>query len=55
MNSKNIKKSLNAKFDKWLESIDDKTVKKVIRENTIISGGALVSLLTGAEVHDYDV
>ncbi|MDF2908393.1 MAG: hypothetical protein K0R34_3714, partial [Herbinix sp.] len=33
----------------------DKTVKKVIRENTIISGGALVSLLTGAEVHDYDV
>ncbi|MDF2510439.1 MAG: hypothetical protein K0S04_305 [Herbinix sp.] len=55
MNSKNIKKSLNAKFDKWLESIDDKEVKKVIRANTIISGGALVSLLTGAEVHDYDV
>lgn len=55
MNSKNIKKSLNAKFDKWLESIEDKEVKKVIRDNTIISGGALVSLLTGAEVHDYDV
>jgi len=55
MNSKNIKKSLNTKFDKWLESIDDKEVKKVIRANTIISGGALVSLLTGTEVHDYDV
>lgn len=55
MNSKNIKKSLNAKFDKWLESVDDKAVKKVIRENTIISGGALVALLTGTEVHDYDV
>ena len=55
MNSKNIKKSLNAKFNKWLESIDDKKVVKVVRENTIISGGALVSLLTGTEVNDYDV
>lgn len=55
MNSKNIKKSLNTKLDKWLESIEDKAVKKVIKENTIISGGALVSLLTGVEVHDYDV
>jgi hypothetical protein len=55
MNSKNIKKALNGKFDKWLSSIDDAKVKKIIKENTIISGGALVSLLTGAEVHDYDV
>lgn len=55
MNSKNIKKALNAKFIKWIDSIEDKSVKKVIRENTIISGGALVSLLTGTEVHDYDV
>ena len=55
MNSKNIKKSLNKKFDNWLESIGDKEVKKIIRDNTIISGGALVSLLTGEEVHDYDV
>lgn len=55
MNSKNIRKTLNAKLNKWLESIDDKEVKKVIRENTIISGGAIVSLLTSSEVHDYDV
>lgn len=55
MNSKNIKKSLNAKFNKWLDSIDDKEVKKVIKENSIISGGALVSLLTNQEVNDYDV
>jgi hypothetical protein len=55
MNSKNIKKALSAKINKWLESVEDKEVKKVIRDNTIISGGALVSLLTGSEVHDYDV
>ena len=55
MNSKNIKKSLNAKFNKWLESIDNKDVKKIIQENAIITGGALVSLLTNQEVNDYDV
>ncbi|WP_313132604.1 hypothetical protein [Anaerocolumna sp.] len=55
MNSKNIKKALNSKLNIWLESIDDNEVKKVIKENAIISGGALVSLLTGAEVNDYDV
>lgn len=55
MNSKNIKKALNRKLNRWLESIDDKEVKKVIEDNAIISGGALVSLLTGVEVNDYDV
>lgn len=55
MNSKNIKKSLNAKLKKWLESIDNDEIKKVIKENTIITGGAIVSLLTNQEVKDYDV
>ena len=55
MNSKNIKKHLNAKLRDWLESIDDEEVKKVIKSNTIITGGAMVSLLTGENVHDYDV
>ena len=55
MNSKNIKKSLNAKLKKWLDSIDDGSIKRVIKDNTIITGGALVSLLTNDEVHDYDV
>jgi len=55
MNSKNIKKSLNAKLKKWLDSIDDETVKQTIRHNTIITGGAIVSLLNDQEVNDYDV
>lgn len=55
MNSKNIKKSLNAKLNKWLESIEDKEISDIIKNNTIITGGALVSLLTGQEVNDYDV
>lgn len=55
MNSKNIKKSLNAKLNDWLKTIEDKKVKDIIKNNTIVSGGALVSLLTGAEVNDYDI
>ena len=55
MNSKNIKKSLNAKLNMWLKSIDDEDIKKTIKENTVITGGAIVSLLTGQEVNDYDV
>lgn len=55
MNSKNIKKSLNAKLNSWIESIDDEEIKSLIKNNTIISGGAIVSLLTGETPNDYDV
>lgn len=55
MNSKNIKKHLKAKLRDWTDSINDEIVKKAINENAIITGGALVSLLTGDTVHDYDV
>lgn len=55
MNSKNIKKHLKAKLRDWIENIDDDEIKKIVEENTIVTGGALVSLLTGEAVHDYDV
>lgn len=55
MNSKNIKKSLNAKIEDWLKHVANAEVEKTIRDNAIITGGAIVSLLTGDEVHDYDV
>lgn len=55
MNGKNIKKSLNTKLKDWLNHVDDETVRKEIKNNAIITGGAIVSLLTGEKVHDYDV
>ena len=55
MNGKHIKQHLNKKLEDWLLSIDNEDVKKAIKENVIITGGALVSLLTGDEVKDYDV
>lgn len=55
MNSKNIKRHLKAKLRDWIKNIDDDEIKKIVEENTIITGGAMVSLLTGESPHDYDV
>lgn len=55
MNSKNIKRHLNAKLKDWLENIPDEKIRQVIKNNAIVTGGAMVSLLTGETVHDYDV
>lgn len=55
MNSKNIKKHLKNKVNDWLESIDDSAIRKSLSNNIIVTGGAMVSLLTGEKVHDYDI
>jgi hypothetical protein len=55
MNSKNIKKHMKNKINDWLESIDDSAVRKSLSNNIIVTGGAMVSLLTGEKVHDYDI
>lgn len=55
MNSKNIKKHLNNKLRDWISHIDDENIKNILKENVIVTGGAIVSLLTGETLHDYDV
>lgn len=55
MNSKNIKKHLNNKLNDWISNIDDEEIKKILQKNVIVTGGAIVSLLTGEKLHDYDV
>lgn len=55
MNSRNIGRHLSNKLRDWVNSIDDERIKDILKKNVIITGGALVSLLTGEPVHDYDV
>lgn len=55
MNRKNIARVLNKKMNDWVASIEDKEIQDVIKENAIITGGALVSLLNNEEVNDYDI
>jgi hypothetical protein len=50
-----IKKILRKKINHWLETIKDEDLKKAIRQDVLVTGGAITSLLLGEEVNDYDI
>jgi hypothetical protein len=52
---RHISRHIRKKVDEWLESIEDEAVRKLAADNSIVTGGAIVSLLTGEKVNDYDV
>nr|WP_145401655.1 hypothetical protein [Paenibacillus xylanexedens] len=54
MNLKTIKRKLQDAHRKFLGSIDDETIVKLINEKSFITGGAIVSLLLDEEPNDYD-
>jgi len=49
-----IEKRLREKFEDWLSSIEDTELRKELREGTIITGGAIVSMLMTQWSNDYD-
>lgn len=53
--SKTINKILTGKFIAWSKSIADENVRKLVEENTIITGGAIASMLLGEQPNDFDV
>ena len=55
MNAKNIAKALRHKLDDWCKNIESDEVKSIIKNDAIITGGALVSLLTSEPPNDYDI
>ena len=55
MKAKTIEKVLAKKFGEWLDSIEDNDVKSLVAKNTIITGGAIASMLLGEDVNDFDV
>jgi hypothetical protein len=50
-----IKKELDEKVRGWIHSIKDEEVRKLARENVIVTGGSIPSMFLGEEVNDYDV
>ncbi|MFJ5564800.1 hypothetical protein [Lysinibacillus xylanilyticus] len=54
MKAKTIKAVLQKKHNEFVESIKDETVRELVRKNSIITGGSIVSLLLNEEVNDYD-
>lgn len=55
MKASTIKIVLNKKLNNWLDSILDEGVRKVARENVIVTGGAIASMLQGDAPNDYDI
>lgn len=55
MNAKRIRKHLKKKLDDWVANIQDESIRAIIRDHAIVTGGALVSLLNGEEPNDYDI
>lgn len=42
------------KFDLWVASIEDEALRERVKGNTILTGGAIVTLLTENKVNDFD-
>lgn len=55
MKAKTIKKALDSVFTKFVNSIEDENVKKLVSKNSIITGGSIVSMLLNEPINDYDI
>ncbi len=55
MKTKTIRQVLAKKHADWIASIQDESVRKLAKEGTIITGGAIASMLLREVVSDYDL
>ena len=55
MIKKNIELKIKAKLKEWLSSIKNKDLAKDLKDNIIVSGGAIASMLLNEKVNDYDI
>lgn len=55
MKTKTIKAILRKKIDAWLSSIEDAGVRKLAENGTIVTGGAIASMLLNEDVNDFDL
>jgi len=55
MQLKTIKKIISSKMEEWLESIIDTKLRSKVKNNLIVTGGCITSLLLNEKVNDYDI
>lgn len=55
MKTKTIKAVLRQKVNDWLASIEDQSVREMAAKNTIVTGGAVASMLLNESVNDFDL
>jgi len=55
MQAKTIKSVLRRKVDQWLKTIADERVRTLAKDNVIVTGGAIVSMLMSEKINDFDL
>lgn len=55
MNKRVITSVLNKKFNHYLKSIKDDKVRELVKNNSIITGGCIASMLLKEDVNDFDI
>lgn len=55
MQAKTIKVVLSKKTNAWLGTIKDEGLRKLAREDMIVTGGSIASMLLGEKVNDFDI
>jgi len=55
MKAKTIKAVISKKIKEWEESIKDEAVRNLVRNNAIVTGGCIASMLLKEPVNDFDV
>lgn len=53
--AKTIKAIITKRLNAWVDSVKDEKVKDLLKNNVIVTGGCIVSMLQGEEVNDFDV
>jgi len=54
MKTKTINKIITSKFNQWVKTITDDSVRQLVEKNTIMTGGAIASMLLNEDVNDFD-
>lgn len=55
MKGKTIKAVVRKKISDWIASIEDEKLREQVAQNTIVTGGAIASMLLDEPVNDFDV
>lgn len=55
MRRKKIESVLRKKINEWLKTISDRGLREEVKQNCIVTGGAIASMLLNEDVNDYDV
>ena len=55
MKRKTINAKIKSKIEDWIESVEDKDLRTLLKRDTIVTGGCIASMFLNEDVNDYDV